>query len=105
MIRLAVSVEGQTEEEFVTHVLSAHLQECGVVVQPILLGRARGPRGGGNVTVDGLAAEMTHLLRSFDRVTSLVDFYGFRGRGDEVRRAVGTGDPGCDRKSDWLARR
>lgn len=37
-------------------------------------------RSGGNVTIDRLAKEMRHLRESFDAVTSLVDFYGFRGK-------------------------
>ena len=82
MIRLAVSVEGRTEEEFVKTVLAGHLRECGVEPVPILLGRARGVSGGGNVSVERLAPEMRDLYRSFNAVTSLVDFYGFRGRED-----------------------
>ena len=82
MIRLAVSVEGRTEEEFVKTVLAGHLREYGVEPVPILLGRARGVSGGGNVSVERLAPEMRDLYRSFDAVTSLVDFYGFRGRED-----------------------
>ena len=82
MIRLAVSVEGRTEEEFVKTVLAGHLREYGVEPVPILLGRARGVSGGGNVSVERLAPEMRDLYRSFDAVTSLVDFYGFRDRED-----------------------
>lgn len=81
MTRLAISVEGQTEEEFVKESLAVHLRERGVYAEPILLGRARRRvRGGGNVTIDGLAKEMRHLRGSYDAVTSLVDFYGFRGK-------------------------
>ncbi len=83
MIRLAVSVEGQTEEEFIKLVLAKHLQAHDVWVQPILIGRARGPGvGGGNVTVNRLSSEMAYLRSSFDAVTSLVDFYGFKDKGD-----------------------
>ena len=82
MIRLAVSVEGRTEEEFVKTVLADHLRGHGVEPIPILIGRARGRFGGGNVSVERLVPEMKHLYGSFDAVTSLVDFYGFRGRGD-----------------------
>ena len=82
MTRLAISVEGQTEEEFVKESLAAHLQSRGIYVQPILIHRARRRvQGGGNVTVDGLAKEMRHLLLSHDAVTSLVDFHGFKGKG------------------------
>lgn len=76
MIRLAVSVEGRTEEEFVKMVLSDHLREHGVEPVPILLGKARGGFGGGNVSVERLTSEMRDLYRSFDAVTSLVDHLG-----------------------------
>ncbi len=84
MIRVAISVEGRTEEEFVNNVLVGHLRGSGVEPTPILLGRARGRFGGGNVSVERLVLEMAHLLDSFDVVTSLVDFYGFRRKGDEM---------------------
>ena len=84
MIRLAISVEGQTEEEFVKNVLADHLRKSEVVSTPILLGRARGRASGGNVSMDRLVSEMAYLLRSFDAVTSLVDFYGFSGKGDKT---------------------
>ena len=72
MIRLAISVEGRTEEEFVKNVLADHLRSKGVEPQPILLN--------GNVTVERLASDIARLIRSFNRVTSLVDFYGFRDK-------------------------
>ncbi|MCY4612231.1 MAG: DUF4276 family protein [Nitrospira sp.] len=84
MIRVAISVEGQTEEEFVKQVLTEHLRGRGVDLTPIQLGRARGQSGGGNVSVERLVAEMVRLLRSFDVVTSLVDFYGFRQKKDKT---------------------
>ena len=86
MIRLAISVEGQTEEEFSKDVLTTHLRSHGVEAQPVLLGRARGHGAGvgGNVSVGRLASEMAHLYRSFDAVTSLVDFYGFRDKRDKT---------------------
>ena len=86
MIRLAVSVEGRTEEEFVKTVLAGHLRECEVEPTPILIGRARSDSGGdsrgGNVSVGRLTPEMMRLYWRFDAVTSLVDFYGFRDRRD-----------------------
>ena len=82
MARLAISVEGETEEEFVKEALATHLQSRGIYAIPVLLGRARRrAQSGGNVTIDLLAREMQHLRHSFDAVTSLVDFYGFRGKG------------------------
>ena len=84
MIRLAISVEGPTEEEFVKHFLADPLRKRGVEPTPILLGRARNRSDGGNVSVEQLVREMAHLRRNFDAVTSLVDFYGFRRKGDKT---------------------
>ena len=84
MIRLALSVEGQTEREFVNKVLAAHLRVSEVEATPVLLGRARGRAGGGSVSVERLASDMVRLSSSFDAVTSLVDFYGFRRKVDET---------------------
>lgn len=80
MIRLSVSVEGKTEQEFVKSVLVEHLKPRDVAPTPILLGRARGGSGGGGVNIGRLASEMAHLCHSYDAVTSLVDFYGFSGK-------------------------
>lgn len=82
MIRLAISVEGRTEEEFVNQVLGDRLREACVEPTPILIGKARGGSGGGNVSVERLASDMARLHWNFDAITSLVDFYGFRGRRD-----------------------
>ena len=73
MIRLAISVEGETEEEFVKSVLAENLRAKGVEPYPSLLR--------GDITVEKLASDMAKLVWSFDFVTSLVDFYGFRGKG------------------------
>ena len=84
MTRVAISVEGRTEEEFIKNVLADHLRRNGIEPTPILLGRARGRSGGGSVSVELLVSEMACLLGSFDAVTSLVDFYGFRSKGDKT---------------------
>ena len=78
MIRLAIVVEGQTEEGFVNQVLADHLMTHGVVPTPLLVGRR-----GGNVIMDRLVLDMANSFWSFDFVTSMVDFYGFRDRGSE----------------------
>ena len=89
MIRLAISVEGWTEEEFVKRVLADHLRPLGVEPCPVVLGRARsGSAGGGDVRVKRLVSDMVLLCRSFDAVTSLVDFYGFRGKGNLSVKAL-----------------
>lgn len=84
MIRLAVSVEPETEEEFVDESLAHHLRSGDAYATPVLIGRARRRvRAGGDVTIDRLAPEMRHLRRSFDAGTSLVNFCGFRGKGSK----------------------
>ena len=75
MIRLAIVVEGETEEEFVKMVLASHLRSRGVEAKPIK-SRARG----GDISVAQLARQMSRLQWNFDQVTSLVDFYGLRGK-------------------------
>ena len=82
MIRLAVSVEGQTEEEFVKSVLHEHLRPLGVAPEPVLIG--------GSVTVRRLAFDMALLYQSHDSVTSLVDFYGFQRKGGRSVEALET---------------
>ena len=86
MIRLAVSVEGKTETEFVKKVLSDYLLRLEILSIPVPLGNTRPNRtrraGGGNVSVERLVTEMVDLSRRYDAVTSLVDFYGFLRKGD-----------------------
>ena len=84
MIRLAIAVEGDSEEEFVNLVLVEHLRAGGVETTPISLD--------GNISAPRLASEMAKLSWSFNAVTSLVDFYGFRGKGnatvEELERRI-----------------
>ncbi len=76
MTRVAISVEGSTEEAFVKRLLIGYLAEKGIFVQPFPLN--------GNITVQRLALDMANFFWSFDFVTSLVDFYGFRDKGEKT---------------------
>ena len=77
MIRLAISVEGPTEEEFVNRLIADHLRSKGIETRPISLG--------GNVTVSRLSSDMVNLFwQQYHFVTSLVDFYGFKDKGDRT---------------------
>lgn len=69
MIRLAIVVEGPTEEAFFKEALFHHLLPMGVAPTPFLIGQH-----GGNVTVDRLALDLANSSWDFDFVTSLVDF-------------------------------
>ena len=71
-MRLAIVVEGRTEEEFVNGLLRDELRNHRIQTTPILLH--------GNVSVDRLASNMSKLFWSFQFVTSLVDYYGFKRR-------------------------
>ena len=107
MSRLAIIVEGVTEEGFVTAILVDHLRAHRVEATPIIIGPSARRRGG-NVSVDRLANHLAQLRWSFDAVSSLVDFYGFRRKGDatveqletQIGQAVaGKGRPGADPRS------
>ena len=77
MIRLAISVEGPTEEEFINRIVVGHLRAKGVETRPVSIG--------GDITVSKLAQEMVNLFWSYDFTTSLVDFYGFRREENQTR--------------------
>ncbi len=67
MKRVAIVVEGDTEEEFVKQVLSPQLAAHGVVAA------AMKPSGrGGDISVDRLAPVMANLSWNFDAGTSPV---------------------------------
>ena len=74
MIRLGIAVEGDTEVEFVKNLLAFTLRDHEVEPTPV-------PIDGG-VSLASLASEMVNLFWSFDCVSSFVDFYGFRGKGE-----------------------
>ena len=74
MTRLGISVEGATEREFVSRLLRPHLARFGVAVTAIDLR--------GNVSLDKIRGVLPPLLGGFDRVSTLYDFYRFKGRGE-----------------------
>lgn len=84
MVRLAISVEGQSEEEFVKRLVAPHLSRHGIFAVPIILKTGRTPSGtkakGGAVNLDRVVHEARILLGSFAYVTTLYDLYGFGGR-------------------------
>ncbi len=82
MICLAIVVEGDTEVEFTNRMLATSLFSYGVVSQPVSIT--------GNVNVERLTSEMARLYWSYDFVTSLVDFYGFRGKGNDTPEQLQT---------------
>ena len=77
MRRVAIVVEGATEQAFVAQVVADHLRPLGLEATPVLVRRR-----GGSVNVPRLAATMSGVYWSFHAVTSFVDFYGFERKGD-----------------------
>jgi len=67
MVRLAISVEGESEEIFVNQVLQPHLTDIQII--PLNLY--------GGINLNRVTKELNNLLSSFDRVTTLYDFYKF----------------------------
>ena len=78
MIRLAIVVEGRTEQQFVRLLLAGHLIRYDVLAEPMLIGESA--EAGGDVTIERLTRRMAQVSYHFDAVTTLVDFYGFRQR-------------------------
>ena len=74
MVRLAVSVEGLTEERFIEKLLKPYLEEREIYVFPIRLGKT-----GGDVSLSRVKKDLNSLVLDFDKVTTLYDFYGFKG--------------------------
>jgi len=70
MVRLGISVEGATEERFVRGCLIPYLAQKQIFITPVSLN--------GNVSVDRISRELKNLLYSFDVITTLYDFYGFK---------------------------
>lgn len=83
MVRIAVHVEGFTEQRFIKNVLADYLYEFDIAITPIIVATSRentGKKHKGGLT-DGaykskIRKEILNLLNSYDYVTTLYDFYG-----------------------------
>ncbi len=71
MVRIGISVEGATEEQFVKKVLAPYLAAKSIFIDPINMG--------GKVNVDRVKSELRKIAYGFDYVTTFYDFYGFQG--------------------------
>ncbi|MBQ0218838.1 DUF4276 family protein [Alcaligenes faecalis] len=78
MIRVCIVCEGTTEVEFVKSCLVPHLLDYGVNAYPSIIQAPSGRHRGGRVTVDRLARFISHEYHAADRLTTLVDYYGFQ---------------------------
>lgn len=84
MIRIALSVEGQTENEFCKKVLTPFFRNHNIEITPIIVATSKDKCGrkhkGGCINIDRIKSEIQKLLPSYDYVTTLYDFYGFSNR-------------------------
>ncbi len=70
MVRVALSVEGLTEERFVKEVLAEHFYPLDIYLYPV---KIQTP-----LNVYRVAKEIRNLAYNHDFVTTLYDFYGFQ---------------------------
>jgi len=88
MIRVCIVCEGATEVEFVKSCIAPHLQNNGVNAYPAIVQAPSGQHRGGRVTVERLARFMSHEYHAADRLTTLVDFYGFQDADGRSKEAL-----------------
>lgn len=104
MIRVCIVCEGQTEVEFVNSCLRPYLVDSNVNAYPSLLRAPSGSHRGGRVTVERLVKFASHEYHAADRITTLVDFYGFQDRQgrnradleDDIRTEIAARTTGYD---------
>jgi len=84
MIRVAISVEGKTEESFCKKVLIPFFYNHNIELTPIIISTSKDRCGtkhkGGCVNINRIKNEVGRLIHSFDYVTTFYDFYGFDDR-------------------------
>lgn len=84
LIRIALSVEGQTENEFCKKVLTPFFRNNDIEMAPIIVTTSKDACGrkhkGGCINIDRIKNEVRKLLPSYDYVSTFYDFYGFRDR-------------------------
>ena len=88
MIRVCVVCEGQTEVEFVKHCVAPYLLNDAVLAYPTILKATSGKHRGGNVSVERVARFISHQCHEADRITTLVDFYGFGDRNGRSKQQL-----------------
>jgi len=97
MTRVAISVEGQTEDEFCKNILCPYFQSKNIILIPIIVTTKRKKCGvkykGGCINLDRVKNEIENLLYEFDYVTTFYDLYGFDGidtttTADELEQSI-----------------
>jgi hypothetical protein len=88
MKRVCVVCEGPTEVEFIKSCITPYLLKHAVYAYPAILQAPSGRHRGGRVTVDRLAKFISHQYHEADRITTLVDYYGFQDRAGRTRAGL-----------------
>jgi len=88
MIRVCIVCEGQTEVEFIKSCVTPYLLNHDVDAYPSLLRAPSGRHRGGRVTVERLVNFISHEYYAADRLTTLVDFYGFQDAQGRTRQQL-----------------
>lgn len=88
MRRVCIVCEGPTEANFVLACLTPHLYDHDVDAYPSILQAPSGRHKGGRVTIERSVKHISHEYHACDRITTLVDFYGFKDRDDRSRAEV-----------------
>ena len=80
MYRIAVSVEGQTEERFVKEILAPFFRQNNILIEPILVITKRLANAsfkGGSINFDKAVKDIKKLLNpKYNLVTTFYDYYG-----------------------------
>ena len=90
MIRVCNICEGPTEVAFVNTCLGPYLRPSGISAYGTVLSAKSGRHRGGRVTVDRLANSISLHYSEADRVSTLVDYYGFQDRAGRTRAQLET---------------
>jgi hypothetical protein len=85
---VCIVCEGQTEVDFVKFCLTPYLAGHGVNAYPTILRAPSEQHRGGRVSVERLVRFILHEYHSADRLTTLVDFYGFQNANGRTRQQL-----------------
>jgi hypothetical protein len=88
MRSLCIVCEGATEALFVKNCLTPHLAESGMRVYPSILQAKSGNHKGGRVSVERLGKQIAFEYHRCDRISTLVDFYGFQDADGRTRQQL-----------------
>jgi hypothetical protein len=74
--------------DFVKTLMVPHLLSFNIHAYPTRLKTKSGEKGGGNVTIDRIAKHLQIEYHRADFLTTFVDFYCFRNKGDLTKEAL-----------------